>query len=122
MLRLSHQVDMTLDRSITLLSDDAVVFLSGVTYNTKKGGDDTGSSKPKGGGSFMPRHLRPGDTFIAFAGHRIGYKEPYSSAMLCKSYLSLSFLSYVMDTVLSISLGVGLPKCIPLLSNNHSFK
>jgi hypothetical protein len=113
---------MALDRSITLLFDDVVVFLLDVAYNTKKGDDDIESSKPKGGGSFMPRHLRPGDTFIAFAGHRIGYKEPYSSAMLCKSYLSLSFLSYVVDTVPSISMGVGLPKCITLFSNNHSFK
>ncbi|AQK60884.1 Histone-lysine N-methyltransferase ATXR3 [Zea mays] len=59
---------MALDRSITLLSDDAVVFLSGATYNTKKGGDDTGSSKPKGGGSFVPRHLRPGDTSSLLLG------------------------------------------------------
>jgi hypothetical protein len=113
---------MALDRSITLLSDDAVVFLLGATYNTKKGGDDTESLKLKGGGSFVPRHLRPGDTFIALAGHYIGYRWPYSSALLCKSCMSLSFLSYVMDTMLSILLGVGLSKCVTLFSNNHSFK
>jgi hypothetical protein len=57
-------------------------------YSTEKGGDNTGPSKPKGGGSSAPRHLRPGDTFMSFIalrGHCIGYRGPYSSAALCKS-------------------------------------